>query len=142
LISDFFVVLQIAVDQAGNIVRIAFFFLKEGLIGTIVFDFNVVVGDHDLVIDGIGLFEGDEFCALNLRRFIVIDGRSTRRSAAESRHLEDRAALRANDRILVQVKKFGAARLALALTAEFGFRHVDEPLKRVVFFAPATRNES
>ena len=46
----------------------------------------------------------------------------------QRRHLEDRAAFRAGDRISVQIVEFRAAALALALDAEFRSRHGRSPL--------------
>jgi len=56
--SALLVVLQIAVDQAGDVIRIALFLFEEGFVGHIVLDFDVVIR-HDgcLVASGVRIFQ-------------------------------------------------------------------------------------
>jgi hypothetical protein len=113
---------KIAVDQARNIVAIFFLFLKESIVVTFVFDFDIVIDDgRDLVLDRIGFLQRDKFhLAFGVRLLI---GRCAQALAARHGKLEDRAAFRANDRVFVQIEKFRAALLALMLIAKLGFRH-------------------
>ena len=99
---------------------------KVSSAGFVVLDLDIVVDDGgDLLVAGIGLFERDELDArgrLGLVFLLVVLARAAR-WARGSGALEDGPALRADDRILVQIEEFRAAVLALALGAEFRFRH-------------------
>ena len=55
--SGLFVVGEIAVDQACDVIRIAFLFLKEGFVGAIILDLDVVIGHHGLFITRLRLLE-------------------------------------------------------------------------------------
>src|SRR3954465_2398071 len=58
--SGFFVVGEIAVDQAGDVVGIALFLFQEGLVGAVVLDLDVVVRHRGLLVAGVRLFERDD----------------------------------------------------------------------------------
>ena len=88
-----------------------------------ILDFDIVFDDHRFVLARLGLFERDEFDRSRSDLGIVFGDGRTRLHARRRGQLKHRAALRTDDRIFVQIKKFRAAIVALTLAAEIGFGH-------------------
>src|SRR5208282_2152353 len=96
---------------------------EEGIVGGVVAKIDIVVhyGRH-LVVAGVGVLKRHDFRA-GFRQFgfLVLGGGGAGGSARQRRRLEGRAAFRAEDGVSVQIEKFRAAILALALAAELRF---------------------
>ena len=122
--SAFLVIFDIIVDEAGDIVIVLLLFLKERVVVSgLILDLDIIVdGRGNLVVRGLGIFEGDEFGGIDVRILLLFGDGGTLRPR-ELERLEDRAALRTDDRGFVEIEKFRAAMLALVFVAELGFRH-------------------
>src|SRR3984957_6920744 len=126
---------EVAIDEAGDVVVVLFLFFKERVLGGVVlFDLDVVFRNRDdFFLHRVRLVERDQFSvgrSGRLVRFLLLDLGPLR---ARRRALEHRAAFWADDRLAIEIKELGAAILTLALTAEFGFRHlrkVPVPVRR------------
>src|SRR5580704_13439228 len=139
---SFLFVLDIAADNVGDIGILFFLFLDEGAVVIVIeafVDLNIIVAG--LGLGGCGLFgsgrlgvsllerNGLDFLRFGRRRHLLGrrrpgGGRSFRPSARyDRRDLIDRTALRAVDRVLVQVIELGAATGAKPLSTQFGFGH-------------------
>ena len=111
---------MLAVDEIDDVVAVLF--LEEGVVGD--FDLDVIVDDDgDLVGVGVGVLQRHQLCARDGVGFVVIGRRRPLRRARQRGRLEDRSALRAGDRILVEIEKSCAAILTLMFIAEFWFCH-------------------
>lgn len=131
--SRLLVILDIRVDEIGHVVAVLFLFFKEGVVGGVILDFDVV-GDHHRVFFFLcrSVIERNDFGANGLDvRFIVHDGGGCARRSArrDGGGYKRSAAFGAKDGIAIKIKKFSAAALALALAAEIGFGHVTSSLK-------------
>lgn len=131
--SGFFVVLDVRINQIGDIVAVLFLLFEEGVIGSVVLDFDIVGDNSDvLFLLGRSVIQRNDFGANGLEvGFVVNGGGGGARGGArrsDSRH-EGCAAFGANDGIAIKIEKFCAAALALALVAEIGFGHVTSSLK-------------
>src|SRR5262249_26717502 len=139
-ISGFLLVVAVA-DNVGDVLVPLLLLLDEGgVVHALVFELHILFATlrrfafrRLLTLRlGIRLFERDEFSLGGLRRHHLFFSRgggigSGRgfgpRARGDRRELHDRVALRADDRILVEVVKFRGAVGAEALGAELGFRH-------------------
>ena len=130
--SAFFVGLDIAVDQVGDVVTVLFFFFEERVVGDIVVKLDIVVNDgRSLFIGGVSIFQRHEFDAgfRQLRFFVIGDG-GAGRSARQSGRNEGRAAFGAENGVSVQIEEFSAAILTLAFAAELRFGQLIFPWSR------------
>ena len=79
--SAFLVVLDVAVDEGGDVVGILFLFFKESFVGGAVVLNLDVIGDYGLLALAVGFFKRHEFGAGRIKlRLVVGDSRPRRRA--------------------------------------------------------------
>ena len=128
--SGFFVGSDIAVDEVGDVVVILLFLFQEWVVRRL---FGVLL-DIDVVDDRLGglllarldFVERHDLHASRRRELGLLFLGFGGWPRARGRALKHGPAFRADDGILVEIKEFGAAILALALGSEFGFGHCDQ----------------
>ena len=131
--SGLLVVFDVRINEIRDVVAVLFLLLEEGVIGRVVLDFHIV-GDNSgvLFLLGRNIIQRHDFGAYGLDvGFVVNRGDCCARGGArrgDNRH-EGCAAFGAKDGIAIEIEKFCAAALALALAAEIGFGHLTTSLK-------------
>src|SRR5208283_1363693 len=121
--SALFVCIDVAVDEAGNVVLLPFLLLEEGVVRLVgVFDLDVLVDRDriDLVLSLLDLGERDRLGLIFLALRLLF-GRT--RGPRQRCRMEHRAAFGADNGVSVEVVEFRRAGLALPLGAEIGFGH-------------------
>jgi hypothetical protein len=118
------VIIDVAVDQVGDVVRITLFLFQEGFVGRIVLDFDVVIGnDNGLLVTGVGVLQRHQLHIAGIAFGVIVRHGGAGGRAAQGHGLERGSAFGAHDGVAGHVEEFRATALALALHAEFGFRH-------------------
>ena len=131
--SGFLVGGDIAIDEVGDVVVLLLFFFKEGIIRGVLLGvlLDIDVVDHrlggGLLLARLDLVERHDLHAggrrnLGLLFFFSLGGWPRPR---RGRDLEYGPAFRADNGILVEIKEFGAAVLALMFGSEFGLGQGD-----------------
>jgi hypothetical protein len=125
----FFVVFDLAIDQADNLITFLFFFEERVISLDIIFDFDIVDGQI-LAFFRLNLIEGDEFRTVSGHFKLSIIRIGLFRLWPRPHQGDgdkDSSAFRADDGVFAEIIEFGAAALALALSTEVVLGHGDNP---------------
>jgi hypothetical protein len=123
--SGFFVGFYIAVDQGRDVVIIFFLFFEECIVGGVVAKIDIVIHHGcNLFIGGVRILKRYDFRA-GFRQFglFILGGGGARGGPGQGGRLEGRSAFGTKNGVFIQIEKFRAAILALALAAELRFGH-------------------